>query len=282
MVNALTVDVEDYFHPAEVHADPDSWLSLPARVGDQTDRILDLFDKHGIKATFFILGWVARYRPETIRRIAARGHEIACHSFSHQLVYAMTPAAFREDTRRAVTAIEDACGISPTAYRAPSYSITHKSLWALEILVECGFTRDSSIYPIRHDRYGIPGFSRHALVLNTANGPIQEIPIGTVLLRGGTVAPIGGGGYMRLLPYRYTAAGIRRVNREESQPVCVYFHPWEIDPEQPRIARHTVSRLRTYSGLRSMHAKLDRLLSEFRFSTLSAAYPHLAPAMIST
>jgi polysaccharide deacetylase family protein (PEP-CTERM system associated) len=274
MLNALTVDVEEYFHPAEVqmYADPSCWSSLPARVAGQTEQILDLLDRHGVRATFFILGWVAEHRPSVVRRIASRGHEIACHSFSHQLVYSMTPAAFRADTQRAVTAIEDACGVTPRAYRAPSYSITQESLWALEVLVECGFTCDSSIYPIRHDRYGIPGFSRHALLVDTPSGSIQEIPAATVLLGGGTVAPVGGGGYLRLLPYRYTAAGIRRVNREESKPVCIYFHPWEIDPGQPRMAKGAVSRLRTYMGLRSMHRKLDRLLSEFSFSTLSAAF----------
>src|SRR4051794_30907433 len=198
MINALTVDVEEYFHPSEVqrHVCQVDWASLPSRVEHQVDRILNLFDDHRVAATFFVLGWVAERQPALTRRIVERGHDIGCHSYAHQLVYGMTPAQFREDTRRAVTAIEDACGVTPTAYRAPSYSVTSKCLWALEILVENGFVYDSSIYPIKHDRYGIPGFSRHATMLETPSGPIQEIPIGTVRLGGNTVAPIGGGGYL--------------------------------------------------------------------------------------
>ena len=274
MKNALTVDVEEYFHPSEVqpYIDSHQWCLLPSRVGLQTDRILDLFDRYSVKATFFVLGWVAEHHPDVARRIAARGHEIACHSYAHRLVYTMTPGEFRDDTRRAVAAIEDACGVTTTAYRAPSYSITPESLWALDILAELGFRFDSSIYPITHDRYGIPGFSRHALSCGTPSGAITEIPVGTVMLPNSSVAPIGGGGYLRLLPYRYTAAGIRRVNRTESAPVCVYFHPWEIDPDQPRLASGVTARLRTYTGLRSMESKVERLLREFRFSTISDVY----------
>ena len=162
--------------------------------------------------------------------------------------------------------------MSPKSYRAPSYSVTKKSFWALEILVEEGFRRDSSIYPIAHDRYGIPGFQRHAHMIETPSGPIQEIPIATAKLADGKIAPVGGGAYLRLLPYRYTAAGIRRVNWEEGQPACVYFHPWEIDPGQPRIARGLIARLRTYTGVSGMYGKLSKLISEFTFSTLSVAY----------
>jgi polysaccharide deacetylase family protein (PEP-CTERM system associated) len=274
MRNALTVDVEEYFHPSEVqaHIRAADWHAFPSRIRMQTDRILNLFDEHCVSATFFVLGWVAERHPAIVREILARGHEIACHSYGHQLVYAMTPAEFREDTRRAVAVIEDACGVSPKAYRAPSYSITATCLWALEILVENGFVYDSSIYPIKHDRYGIPGFHRHATVLNTPNGPIREIPIGTVKLGGEMIAPIGGGGYLRLLPYRYTAAGIRRVNREEAKPVCVYFHPWEIDPGQPHLASGLVSWIRTYRGISGMYSKLDRLLKDFSFGTLTHVY----------
>ena len=278
MVNALTIDVEEYFHPSEVqsYVRRKAWNSLPSRAEPQADRILDVLDRHKVHATFFVLGWIAEYHPIVIRKIVSRGHEIACHSYSHQLVYEMTPAQFREDTKRAVAAIEDACGITPTAYRAPSYSITQKSLWALDILVQMGFKYDSSIYPIKHDRYGIPGFSRHAVAYATASGSITEVPIGTVSLGRQTVAPIGGGGYLRLLPYCYTAAGIRRVNNEESRPVCVYFHPWELDPDQPRLASGVVARLRTYTGLRTMESKVDRLLRNFQFSTLSAVYGRAA------
>jgi polysaccharide deacetylase family protein (PEP-CTERM system associated) len=163
-------------------------------------------------------------------------------------------------------------------YRAPSYSITRQSFWALEILVECGFQYDSSIFPIVHDRYGIPGFERRAHAIRTASGPILEIPIATAELGRGTIVPVGGGAYLRLLPYRFTAAGIRRINREEKRPACIYFHPWELDRNQPRIAAGLVSRLRTYTGIRGMERKLDRLLTDFRFLPMTEVYPD-APAV---
>jgi len=215
---------------------------------------------------------VAEHHPGVARAIVSAGHEVACHSYGHQLVYNLTPDEFRADTRRAVAAIEDACGITPKAYRAPSYSVVKKSFWALEILVEEGFTQDSSIYPISHDRYGIPGFERHAHTIHTPSGSIQEIPIATAKVSADKLAPVGGGAYLRLLPYRYTAAGIRRVNVEEGERACIYFHPWEIDPQQPRIARGIVAKLRTYSGLSGMYDKLSRLMTDFKFTTLSAAY----------
>jgi len=274
IVNALTVDVEEYFHPSEVqlNAKRADWPSFPLRLDGQIESILDLFDNHAVKATFFILGWVAERSPSLVRMIAVRGHEIACHSYAHQLVYLMKRAEFRRDTLRAIAAIEDACSISPEVYRAPSYSIRKDSLWALEILVECGFKADSSIYPITHYRYGIPGFSRHLRMLETPSGPIQEIPIATVRLYNGTIAPVGGGGYLRLLPYCYTAAGIRRINASEQKPACVYFHPWEIDPQQPRLTKSVISYLRTYTGMSGMFGKIDRLLTEFSFGTVSGVY----------
>ena len=285
MLNALTVDVEEYFHPTEVQSGVDirQWDTLPSRVGDEVSRILDLFESHKTKATFFILGWVAQRHPATIRAIVSAGHEIGCHSYFHRLVYSLSPDEFRRDTRQAVAAIEDACGVTPRAYRAPSYSITNESLWALEVLAEEGFTEDSSIYPIAHDRYGIPGADRHVNVVETPSGPIKEIPIATVKLANGHVAPIGGGGYLRLLPYRYTAAGIRRVNGDEGQPVCIYFHPWEIDPDVPRLARGVIARTRTYFGLKRMTGKLDRLMDDFLFSTIAEAYPTplLSPRSVS-
>ncbi len=168
-----------------------------------------------------------------VRQIAARGHEIACHSFAHQLVYNLTPEQFQRETVNAVRTIEDACGITPRAYRAPSYSITRKSMWALEILVECGIHARLQYLSIAHDQYGIPGFPRHSHRLQTPSGPITEVPIATVRLSRDKVAPVGGGGYLRLLPYCYTAAGIRRINNRENLPACIYFHPWELDRNIP-------------------------------------------------
>jgi polysaccharide deacetylase family protein (PEP-CTERM system associated) len=281
--NILSVDVEEYFHPTEVQGSVEQgeWGTLLSRVGPEVGFILDLFEARRVKATFFILGWVAEQYPKLVRTIADRGHEIGCHSYAHRLVYDLTPTQFRHDTIRAVAAIADACGVTPRVYRAPSYSITRESFWALETLIECGFTHDSSIYPIAHDRYGIKGFQRYAHVLETPSGPITEVPIATVELSNGRVAPIGGGGYLRLLPYRYTAAGIRKLNRVEQQPACIYFHPWEIDPYQPRIAEGLVARMRTYTGLRGMRRKLERLLTDFRFSALTAVHPHSIRASAS-
>ena len=274
ITNALTIDVEEYFHPAEVQLSRsvEEWSSLPSRVEEQTDRILDLLERHSVSATFFILGWVAARTPGVVRKIVRAGHEVGCHSFWHRLVYTLSPEEFRRDTVQAVAAIEDAGGVSPRLYRAPSYSITGRSLWALEILAECGFRYDSSIVPIVHDRYGIPGFSRHPQIIETPAGPIVEIPVATTELVKGVILPVGGGAYMRLFPYRYTAAGIRRINRVEEKPVCIYFHPWEIDPEQPRLASGFLSKARTYMGLTGMERKLERLLGEFRFSKLTTIY----------
>ena len=209
-MNIISVDVEEYFHPSELasHVRPEQWNALPSLVEPQTRRVLEMFDRHQVKGTFFVLGWVAERYPQLVREIASSGHEIGCHSFSHRLVYDLTPAEFRLDTERAVHAIEDACGTTPRAYRAPSYSITARSFWALEVLVECGFTHDSSIYPIEHDRYGIPGFSRHCRPLSTASGPIVEVPIATVQLSKENVAPVGGGAYLRLLPYQIGRAHV--------------------------------------------------------------------------
>jgi polysaccharide deacetylase family protein (PEP-CTERM system associated) len=274
MDNALTVDVEEYFHPSEVQraASIANWNSYPSRVASQVETTLELLDRRGVRATFFVLGWVAEHHPHVVRRIFAAGHEIGCHSYAHRLVFDLSPAEFASDTRRAVRAIEDACGVTPRCYRAPSYSITQRSIWALEILVECGFSHDSSIYPINHDRYGIPGFRRHAHTVETASGPIVEIPVATVRL-GHRIAPVGGGAYLRLLPYRYTSAGIRRINRIENEPACIYFHPWELDNKQPRLTQGVVARVRTYMGLGAMALKIDRLLSEFRFAPVKDVYP---------
>ncbi len=275
MTNALSVDIEEYFHPSELGIPPDAagWRSMPSRVVRQTHEVLEILNRHSVSATFFILGWVAETQPDLVRQIQRGGHEIACHSYAHRLVYDLTPAQFREDTRRAVAAIADACGIIPTAYRAPSYSITERTFWALGILAEFGFTRDSSIYPISHDRYGIPGFHRFAQQIPTPSGSIYEIPMATAKLSRTRVAPVAGGGYLRLLPYAYTAAGIRRLNLEEGHPACCYFHPWELDPDIPRLTTSRVSSWRTYYGLTGMGRKLDRLLTDFRFSTLSTAFP---------
>lgn len=275
MRNIFSVDVEDYFHPSEVQRSipSSSWESMDRRVARNTRTVLDLLARHNTRATFFILGWVAEKEPDLIREIASAGHEIGCHSFWHRLVYDLTPEEFAADTTLACDAIEAACSIRPRIYRAPSYSITQRSIWALEVLARLGFTHDSSIYPIHHDRYGIPGFPRHASILETAAGRIVEVPPAAVELRPGTCVPVGGGGYLRMLPYRYTAAGIRTLNHIDSIPACMYIHPWELDRSQPKIARGALSRLRTYLGLAAFERKTSRLLSEFEFGPLGEIIP---------
>lgn len=275
MLNVLTVNVEEYFHPTEVQSRVrvDDWNVLPSRLEPEVFRILEMLARHHLSATFFIVGWIAERHPYVLREIVEAGHEIGCHGYSHRLIYELTPAEFKADTLRAMSAIQDACGVTPRIYRAPSYSITVTSMWALEVLIELGFTHDSSIYPISHDRYGIPGFGRHAQTLSTASGSILEVPIATVKFSNGKVAPVGGGGYLRLMPYRYTAAGIRQINQQEQQPACIYFHPWELDCDQPRLASGLISRLRTYAGLAGMASKLERLFSEFEFAGMSAVHP---------
>ena len=272
-LNIFSIDVEDYFHPSELSGDINRWPRYQSRVDIGVKFLLEELARRKILATFFVLGWVAKHHPALIRGIAEYGHEIGCHSFSHSLLYTLRPAEFERDTTDAVKAIEDACGVTARVYRAPSYSITSKNLWALDVLASCGFTHDSSIYPIVHDRYGIPGFPRHACLIPTQSGKIIEVPIATVRLGPKSVAPVGGGAYMRLFPYRYTAAGIRRINGTEAQPACLYIHPWEVDPKQPRLASNVISHLRTYTGLRGMRSKTSRLLSEFNFSTMSAVHP---------
>jgi polysaccharide deacetylase family protein (PEP-CTERM system associated) len=278
VTNILSVDVEECFHATEVSGAGNGWPEAPSSVESQTERVLELFARHQVSATFFMLGLVAEKHPRLVREIVKQGHEIGCHSYAHSLVYDLTPHEFRQDTKRAVGSIEDACGLTPRVYRAPSYSITEKSLWALEILVELGFTHDSSIYPIHHDRYGIPGFGRHAQRYETPAGAICEVPIATAQLSSKRLVPVGGGGYLRLLPYCYTAAGVRRIN-QEGQPACVYFHPWELDPDQPRFTSSLISTLRTYRGLRSMTGKLERLLSDFAFGPLTVVHPVEEPAL---
>jgi peptidoglycan-N-acetylglucosamine deacetylase len=274
MRNIISVDVEEYFHPTEVQAfvGQDQWPALPSLVEPETRRVLEIFARRELKGTFFVLGWVAQQHPHLIQEIAAAGHEIGCHSYAHRLVYDLSPAEFRQDTVRAIAAIQDACGVRPRVYRAPSYSITERSLWAFEILAECGFTHDSSVYPVPHDRYGMPEFGVQARAVPTPSGAIIEVPIATVQLSKRRVAPVGGGAYLRLLPYRYTAAGIRRMNRD-GQPACIYFHPWELDATQPRLARGWVAQMRTYGGVRTMPKKVGRLLTDFEFTTLTAVYP---------
>jgi len=269
VVNAMTVDVEDYFQVSAFDAvvARDDWDRLESRVCQNTDRLLQRFADHGVQATFFVLGWVAERFPALVARIADLGHEVASHGYGHQLVYDQTPEEFRADVRKAKELLESITGRPVEGYRAPSYSITERSLWALDILIEEGHRYDASIFPIRHDRYGIPGSPRHPYVLTRAAGVLLEVPGSTVQL-GPLNVPVAGGGYFRLLPYGWTRWGISRINAHERRPAVFYLHPWETDPDQPRFRPDLLSQFRHYRNLGQTEARLDRLLREFRFAPL--------------
>ena len=239
-----------------------------------THRLLDLLDTAQTRATFFVLGWVAERQPHLVRTIHARGHEVASHGYAHQRVYTQAPAQFRQETERSLRLLEDLIGTHVYGYRAASYSITKDSLWALDILGEAGFTYDSSIFPIRHDRYGIPGYPRFSHVLKGhGGGQLIEFPISTVRWAGANV-PIAGGGYFRLFPYALIAWGLRSINHRERQSALIYLHPWEIDPDQPRIPAGTMARFRQYVNLQKTEPRLSRLLQDFRFSTMVDVLRH--------
>jgi polysaccharide deacetylase family protein (PEP-CTERM system associated) len=267
--NAMTIDVEDYFQVSafERVVRRDDWDRMESRVVRNTTRLLDCFDEFRVKATFFTLGWVAERQPALVRDIAGRGHEIASHGYAHRLVYDQTPEEFRDDVRRAKRVLEDLSGQAVLGYRAPSYSITARSLWALDVLIAEGYQYDSSIMPIRHDRYGIPGAPRHPHTIDRAGGRIVEAPPATIA-RGPLTLPVGGGGYFRLLPYGWTRRGIARVNAVDRQPAVFYLHPWEIDPGQPRIAADWLGRFRHYRNLEATEPRLRRLLSDFQFGRM--------------
>jgi polysaccharide deacetylase family protein (PEP-CTERM system associated) len=270
-LNALTVDVEDYYHVSafEKCVGRSRWGDFEPRVGLGTRRILDLLAEAGVRATFFVLGWVAERQPELVRAIHAAGHEVASHGHEHRLVYEQSPEEFRADLRRARRAIERACGARVAAYRAPSFSVTKKSLWALDVLIEEGFGLDSSVYPTHHDRYGIPGTPLEPHRIERPGGALWEFPP-PVWRCLGYPLPVGGGGYFRLYPYALTRLGLRRINAA-GRPFAAYLHPWELDPEQPRLRPGALRAFRHYVGLGRTERRLARLLRDFRFGTLSEA-----------
>ncbi len=272
LINAFTVDVEDYFQVSafEKQIARDQWSQYTSRVVANTHRLLDLLACHDVKATFFVLGWVADRFPQLVRDIHSAGHEIGCHSYEHRLIYDQTPDQFRHDLWRSRNAIQDACGTPITAYRAPSFSITKKSLWALDILAEEGFLVDSSIFPTHHDRYGIPDAEPRLHRIDTSAGPIWEFPPSIVRFCRLNL-PVSGGGYFRLYPLSWTVRCLRKINRAK-QPFMFYVHPWEVDPGQPRLAAGSrTSRFRHRVNLRTTERKLDKLLRMFRFGRLSDA-----------
>jgi polysaccharide deacetylase family protein (PEP-CTERM system associated) len=270
VVNILTVDVEEYFHGVEFGAavGAEGLARLPSRVVDQTERLLDRLDAHRARGTFFTLGLVAQRFPRLVRAIVSRGHELACHGWDHAPVFALGPEGFRVDIRRAKRALEGASGRAVRGYRAPNYSIRPGMSWAWSILAEEGFAYDSSVHPIVHDRYGFPDAPRFLHRVGDGHG-VWEVPVGTARVLG-TNLPVGGG-FFRLFPAPLLTAAIQSVNRREGQPVVLYVHPWEFDPDQPRPPMPPLHRLRHYVGLAGAERKLTRLLTTFRFTSIEAA-----------
>lgn len=299
MVNMLSIDVEDYFHVSafERISPPSSWGDFECRVERNTDCVLELLAEHDMRATFFILGWVAQFSPQLVRKIAALGHEIASHGYGHQRVPTQSRADFRTDIRTSKLLLEDLSGMAVKGYRAPSYSIGHDSLWAFDELVEAGYVYDSSVFPVQHDFYGIADWPRFSFPLQrTGSGgwvpgcaddgscAIVEVPIST-LNRGGRNLPIAGGGYFRLYPYALTRAGLRQINAREQRPFLFYIHPWEFDPGQPRMKNAGMkSRFRHYLNLDKTQKRFARLLQDFRFAAISDILeqrPEHSPVQIS-
>jgi polysaccharide deacetylase family protein (PEP-CTERM system associated) len=271
MYNALTIDVEDYFM-VSAFSDVikfEDWHKYESRVEKNTYRILDLLNESGVKATFFILGWVGENYPEMVGDIHSMGHEIACHGYNHRLIYDLSPDEFREDIRRSKDILEDIAGEPVVGFRAASYSIVKGTLWALDILIEEGFLYDSSIFPIHHDRYGLPDSDRFPHVIRRDGGSILEFPPSTCRILRLNI-PVAGGGYLRLSPSWILKTAVKRINEREKRPFILYLHPWEIDVDQPRLNGRRLSMIRHYINLDSTMPKLKMFLEEFRFEPLSS------------
>jgi len=271
IVNALTVDVEDYFQVSafESHIDRGDWDGTPRRVEANVDRILALLARHDARATFFTLGWLAKRHPAMVRRIVEAGHELASHGYSHGRAHDQQPAEFLDDIRRAKALLEDLSGHEVRGYRAPSFSVGPRNPWAFECIAKAGYRYSSSVYPIRHDHYGAPDSPRFP---HEVRPGLTEVPVSTVRVMN-TNLPAGGGGYFRLLPYAVSRWSLARINRVDARPAMFYFHPWELDPEQPRIAGISArTRFRHYLNLDRTEARLARLLRDFRWDCVDRVF----------
>jgi polysaccharide deacetylase family protein (PEP-CTERM system associated) len=271
LINALTIDVEDYFQVSafDRHIDREAWERMPCRVERNVEQLLALLDEHQAHATFFTLGWVAHRYPALIRRIVAQGHELASHGYGHRRASDLDHAAFSHDIRHAKALLEDISGTAVIGYRAPSFSIGKANLWAFDCIAAAGYHYSSSIYPVQHDHYGMPDAPRFPYRVREG---LTEIPVTTTRLFGRNL-PAGGGGYFRLAPYHVSRWAIARVNRQELRPAIFYFHPWEIDPEQPRVDGVGLkTRIRHYLNLHRTQARLRRLLSDFRWDRVDRVF----------
>jgi len=277
MTNALSFDVEEYFH-AEAFAQVvrrEQWVELESRVVAVTERLLDTLDEAATAATFFVLGWVAERHAGLVRKIAERGHEVACHGYGHQMITKLTRSEFAEDVKRAKATIEDAAGTPTIGYRAPTFSVVRETLWSLDVLSEAGFQYDSSIFPILHDRYGIPDAPRFPHRRRGESGAeLVEFPLSTLSV-GRWRFPVAGGGYFRLYPYGLTRRAVRHINEKEGQPAMVYLHPWEFDAGQPRLPLGRISRFRHSVNTGQTESRLRRLLRDFRFAPVQTALSRL-------
>ena len=275
MRHAFTVDLEDWYHGIPIAAESKARAERRLHLG--TEALLELLQRNNARATFFILGPIAREHPGLVRRIAAAGHDIGSHGVSHDLIYEMSRERFREETRASIRDLEDLIGRPVRSYRAAYFSITRRSLWALDVLAECGVRFDSSIFPVANWRYGIPDWSRRPTVVDTASGPLLEFPISTRRLLGRNI-PVTGGAYFRIYPYALTCANVRAAERE-GMPVVFYLHPWELDPDHPVVRFRARAMVTHYANLGATRPRLERLLAEFNFTTLgevlSDAFPGL-------
>lgn len=264
----FTVDLEEWFHGIELP--PDRWPS-ESRLEVGLDRLLSLMERHGVRATFFVLGVVAEQHPTLVRSVAQSGHEIACHGYAHEFVYRQSDTEFRDDIRRARDAVASAVGAEPRGYRAPYFSVRKDSLWALDVLAEEGFAYDSSIFPVHNDRYGIPGAARRPHRRQTLSASLLEIPLSTIRI-GRIALPFSGGAYLRLLPWWAQLAAWRMAARE-GEPVIVYIHPWELDPEHPRIPLRRRVAATHYARLGSTERRLEALFRRYRFGRIDELIP---------
>lgn len=269
--HAMTIDVEDYFQVSafENLVSPDQWDGMAPRVEANTDRLLQLFDDHNTTATFFMLGWVAERFPQLVQRIVEQGHELASHGIMHQRASSQSRDEFKADAGGAKRLLEDLSGKQVLGYRAPSFSFTKENLWVYDVLAEEGYVYSSSVYPVVHDHYGIPDAPRFRY--ETPSG-VDEIPLSTLPLMGRNV-PISGGGYFRLYPYMFTRWAVSRFMKREEQPYIFYLHPWEVDPNQPRMEGASAkSRFRHYLNLDKVEQRLGRLLTDFEWGALAKLY----------